>query len=117
MSTDDCTTVESKCLCGNGTISVERCTPDHPWARASQTSYSAALQCVDCAKKYAIGQHSYNVIGVRAKIKTDSPSEGPPRPALSPDGERGSSVVASPTNFHIGNFRIGAKTPDPYLLR
>jgi hypothetical protein len=54
MATDDHTTAESKCPCGNGTISVTRTTPDHPWARASQTTYSAALNCPECCKTYAI---------------------------------------------------------------
>ena len=54
MATDDYTTIDSKCLCGNGTISVTRTTPDHPWAKASQTSYSGALNCLECRKTYAI---------------------------------------------------------------
>lgn len=75
MATDDCTTIESPCLCGKGVLSVECCTPDHPWARASQTSYSASLQCKDCAKTYVIGQESYNdlpTLSLRAEVEVQA---------------------------------------------
>lgn len=54
MATDDYTTIDSKCPCGKGTISVTRTTPDHPWAKASQTTYSGALNCPECRKTFAI---------------------------------------------------------------
>src|SRR5437016_890001 len=54
MATDDVSTLTSPCPCGKGTITVTQTMPDHPWVRASQIHYSAALNCVDCAEHYAV---------------------------------------------------------------
>lgn len=54
MATDDVSTSSISCLCGKGTIEIEQRSPDHPWARESQTSYSARLDCGECAKLYVV---------------------------------------------------------------
>lgn len=54
MATDDVTTIESPCPCGQGQISVTQTSPDHPWVKASQISYDAALDCRICATKYQV---------------------------------------------------------------
>lgn len=60
MATDDVTSIDSKCFCGNGTIRVTITSPDHPWARESQTSYSATLNCAECSKIYAVISDGWN---------------------------------------------------------
>lgn len=53
MSTDDCTEIGSgKCPCGNGLITVERCSPDHAWGGRSWLV--AALSCSTCSQTYSI---------------------------------------------------------------
>lgn len=54
MATDDITVVSSPCPCGKGSISVTQTSPDHPWVRASQIHYEAALECSACAKDYVV---------------------------------------------------------------
>jgi hypothetical protein len=51
MSTDDCFEIgKGKCPCGKGWITVEKCSPDHAWAKSFW--YSPALACDDCKKEY-----------------------------------------------------------------
>ena len=60
MSTDDCSEIGSgPCPCGEGLITVERCMPDHPWARDSQAWYKDMLVCRDCERKYGFFKASY----------------------------------------------------------
>ncbi len=55
MSTDDRFVVfQSACKCGAGEIQIECVTPDHPWARASQTRYEERIDCDACEREYAI---------------------------------------------------------------
>lgn len=54
MATDDVSTSSIPCQCGKGTIEIEQRSPDHPWARESQTSYSAKLDCDECAKLFVV---------------------------------------------------------------
>lgn len=54
MATDDVSTSSIQCLCGKGKIEIEQRSPDHPWARDSQTSYTARLDCGECAKLYVV---------------------------------------------------------------
>lgn len=54
MATTDKTDLDCLCPCGKGTIRVVQEMPDHPWARESQTSYTASLKCGECAKAYSI---------------------------------------------------------------
>lgn len=54
MATDDVSTSSISCPCGKGKIETEQRAPDHPWARDSQTSYSARLDCGECAKHYVV---------------------------------------------------------------
>jgi hypothetical protein len=54
MATDDCFEIgRGPCPCGKGIITVEKCIPDHPWAKESQASYTPALACEVCKRKYA----------------------------------------------------------------
>jgi hypothetical protein len=41
-------------------MSVEQSSPDHPWARESQTTYSASLNCETCNDIYQIVQRDSN---------------------------------------------------------
>ena len=54
MATTDYTVMRSPCLCGQGQIVVTQEMPDHPWVRASQISYSGALECAHCSKTYTV---------------------------------------------------------------
>jgi hypothetical protein len=45
------------CPCGQGSIKVVQESPDHPWARADQTSYTGFLKCDECAEQYAIADN------------------------------------------------------------
>jgi hypothetical protein len=59
VATDDCFEIgRGPCPCGNGIVTVEKCIPDHPWAKESQASYTPALVCSACERKYAFsGPH------------------------------------------------------------
>lgn len=55
MATDDCTVlVEKPCPCGKGTVKVQDCMPDHPWARASQRFLKSKLECDECRNVYVL---------------------------------------------------------------
>ena len=60
MATDDVTQHETACPCGLATITFITSSPDHPWARASQTRYSARIDCVKCKKNFVVQQESSN---------------------------------------------------------
>jgi hypothetical protein len=65
MATDDCSEVgRGPCPCGKGMITVEKCIPDHPWAKESQARYTPALVCNRCEPKYAF---------FRASVLTNKP--------------------------------------------
>lgn len=58
MATDDCFEIgRGPCPCGKGIISVEKCVPDHPWAKESQASYTPALVCEACKSEYGFFAH------------------------------------------------------------
>jgi len=57
MSTIDRVDVyDEPCPCGAGKIVITQCTPDHPYARASQTSYDARLDCAECSKIFKFSE-------------------------------------------------------------
>ena len=58
MATTDYTDVSSPCPCGQGTITVTQASPDHPWVKASQITYSAEIDCEVCRQVYSV-QHDY----------------------------------------------------------
>ena len=58
MATDDVTRHATACPCGLATITFTTSSPDHPWARASQTAYSARIDCMRCRENYVIQQDS-----------------------------------------------------------
>ena len=60
MATDDVTEHPVKCPCGKSTVTFITASPDHPWVRASQTRYSATIDCKECREKYAVHQMSHN---------------------------------------------------------
>ena len=57
MSTTDRVICYNKpCPCGEGTITITECSPDHPYARDSQTWYKSKINCETCKTKYTIEQ-------------------------------------------------------------
>jgi hypothetical protein len=54
MATDDVTTIEYECPCGQGRLIVTQTMPDHPWVRAGQISYDAKLDCSVCASDFVV---------------------------------------------------------------
>lgn len=60
MATDDVTEHSVTCPCGKSTVTFITSSPDHPWVRASQTRYSATMDCKECREKYAVHQESHN---------------------------------------------------------
>lgn len=52
MSTTDRVNRCKPCPCGEGTIR----SPDHPYARSSQTWYEGEVSCKACASKYILTQ-------------------------------------------------------------
>ena len=57
MSTTDRVTVYNKpCPCDEGKIIITECSPDHPYARDSQTWYEGKLDCKTCTAKYRIDE-------------------------------------------------------------
>lgn len=64
MATDDISKHACKCPCGKSTVTFVTASPDHPWARPSQTKYSAAIDCGDCQGKFCVYQASSNDVPV-----------------------------------------------------
>jgi hypothetical protein len=57
MATDECDEVgRGPCPCGKGVITVERCVPDHPWAKPHQVSFTPALVCAECEPNYTFSE-------------------------------------------------------------
>lgn len=56
MATTDYTDISSPCVCGKGTITVTQASPDHPWVKAGQITYSAEIDCDACRQKFAVRQ-------------------------------------------------------------
>ena len=57
MSTIDRVIVFDKpCPCGAGKIVITECSPDHPYARDSQTWYQGKLDCSNCKEKFKIDE-------------------------------------------------------------
>ena len=56
MATQDVTKKPVECPCGEGKVTFVTSSPDHPWARASQTTYSATIDCENCRKTLAVHQ-------------------------------------------------------------
>lgn len=55
MSTDDVVTIADKpCPCGGGRLLAYSVTPDHPWARASQETWKASIDCPACEEAYEL---------------------------------------------------------------
>lgn len=54
MATDDVVEREQPCLCGKGTLHTTVTSPDHPWVRDHQITYTYELRCEDCAAKFVI---------------------------------------------------------------
>ena len=53
MAGYDCDEIgRSSCPCGEGEIVVGHCTPDHMWARASQSIFRNSLICTKCEQTY-----------------------------------------------------------------
>lgn len=42
------------CPCGQGTIRIERSSPDHPWVSAYNVHWSAGIECPTCQQTYTI---------------------------------------------------------------
>lgn len=70
--------IDRPCPCGAGTINVEQESPDHPWARASQTHYSARLDCRACAATYVV-VHSVGGSRPYLTLKTEMDAKGDAR--------------------------------------
>lgn len=60
MSSDDVSEMHAPCLCGKGEIVVVSSSPDHPWAKESQTRWSGEIRCADCSSEYALYHHYDN---------------------------------------------------------
>lgn len=57
MSTIDRVIVYDKpCPCGAGKVVITECSPDHPYARGSQTWYHGDLDCTNCRRKFKIDE-------------------------------------------------------------
>ena len=57
MSTIDRVIVYDKpCPCGNGKVVITECSPDHPYARDSQTWYRGDLNCSNCRQNFEIAE-------------------------------------------------------------
>jgi|LQYC01.1.fsa_nt_gi hypothetical protein len=54
MSTIDRVDRFRDCPCGEGKVRVTECSPDHPYARDSQTWYTAEIICDTCKKNYQV---------------------------------------------------------------
>jgi hypothetical protein len=59
MATDDVTEHAMSCPCGKSTVTFTDSIPDHAWARESQRTYSAFIDCDDCRRDYAVHQEGY----------------------------------------------------------
>ena len=60
MATDYTTRDLLRCPCGQGVVTLTSTSPDHLWARESQTTYSATIECIACQEEFAVHQVSSN---------------------------------------------------------
>ncbi|MDH6650183.1 UNVERIFIED_ORG: hypothetical protein M2312_004854 [Rhizobium esperanzae] len=52
MATDDVSKHVMSCPCGKSTVTFTATSPDHAYARESQTHHDAEIDCVECREKY-----------------------------------------------------------------
>jgi hypothetical protein len=55
MGIDRSQVYQGPCPCGAGEVSIEFCTPDHPWPTKS-TWFDPTIICTKCAQTYAIAE-------------------------------------------------------------
>ncbi|OKO87564.1 hypothetical protein AC629_13530 [Bradyrhizobium sp. NAS80.1] len=58
MGTDRDEIEAGPCLCGNGLIRVDRCSPDHPWGGGYWNE--ARIDCAECSQSYAVAYNEKN---------------------------------------------------------
>lgn len=57
MSTIDRVIVYNEpCPCGSGKVVITECSPDHPYARDSQTWYHGDLNCSNCRQNFELDE-------------------------------------------------------------
>lgn len=56
MGTDRSHEFTGPCICGNGTLEIEHCTPDHGWPVATQEWYETNISCASCRATYELQQ-------------------------------------------------------------
>lgn len=54
MGTDRHQMFSGPCPCGKGTLQVDRCEKDHPWADPGQYWYEGSVHCDTCGPKYEL---------------------------------------------------------------
>lgn len=54
MASMDIVERKKKCPCNNGEVIITEYSPDHPFAKESQTGYECIIKCQSCNKKYII---------------------------------------------------------------
>jgi hypothetical protein len=75
MSTIDRVDRFQECSCSEGKVRVTECSPDHPYAKSSQTWYTAEFECNTCKKSYQIDDSEID--GERYIVLRSNTSEEP----------------------------------------
>lgn len=69
MGTDRSNEFSGPCPCGQGTVEVDFCSPDHGWPTSTPFWREAVIQCSDCSKKYVVEDRDGSFVFVkRAEI-------------------------------------------------
>ncbi len=62
MGTDRFTIHAGPCTCGRGKYIVDECSPDHAYARPSQTWWDSKISCRECASRYELRQSGNGIV-------------------------------------------------------
>ncbi|MGR9428693.1 hypothetical protein [Rhizobium leguminosarum] len=79
MATDDVSKHVMSCPCGKGTVTFTTTSPDHAYARDSQTRHHAQIDCAECAPKYTAYAREFSndvpVIVLREQVSAKEAAE------------------------------------------
>jgi len=69
MGTETSLYVSKPCLCGQGQLIVNYCTPDHPFAKPSQYTFQLFVECAVCKSEYDLVEQGCNATLIRRADK------------------------------------------------
>jgi hypothetical protein len=75
MGTDRHLMWEGACPCGKGTLRVDHCEKDHPYATVEDQWYEGSVHCATCGPKYELrGRRSFGLFDRRITARNEAAS-------------------------------------------